>query len=219
MGRENVLPKKLFGHLHPVKGIPARNVFFIGASSLAALFLDLETALAFINFGALTAFTAVNASVIAHYYIRNQQRSLRDVIHYLLSPLIGTSFVAFLWYNLDSHALTLGLTWSLVGISYLLFSTKFFTKKPPVIDFEEACKARPQINHRSESTMKLRSIGKFAVPLCRHDHCRRNNCGRQDICFRRKRTSYRIRRANSLFHLRASCLPLPERKPYRPNSP
>lgn len=138
MGRENVLPKKLFGHLHPTRGIPVRNVFFVGAVSLAALFLDLETALAFINFGALTAFTAVNASVIAHYYIRNQRRSLADTYRYLLAPLCGTSFVAFLWYNLDSHALTLGLLWTLAGIGYLLIGTKFFTKKPPVIDFEEA---------------------------------------------------------------------------------
>ena len=138
MGRENVLPKKLFGHLHPTRGIPARNVFFVGAVSLAALFLDLETALAFINFGALTAFTAVNACVIAHYYIREKRRSLIDTFHYLIAPLLGTSFVMFLWYSLDGHALMLGLIWSLVGIGYLLLSTKFFTKKPPIIDFEEA---------------------------------------------------------------------------------
>ncbi|MGG1663283.1 APC family permease [Brevibacillus sp. NRS-1366] len=138
MGRENVLPKKLFGRLHPTRGIPARNVFFVGAVSLAALFLDLETALAFINFGALTAFTAVNASVIAHYYIRKKRRSLADTFHYLISPLIGSSFVVFLWFNLDSHALTLGLIWTLAGIGYLLVSTNFFRKKPPVIEFEEA---------------------------------------------------------------------------------
>ncbi|MGG4494932.1 APC family permease [Brevibacillus reuszeri] len=138
MGRENVLPKRLFGHLHPTRGIPARNVFFVGVVSLAALFLDLETALAFINFGALTAFTAVNASVIAHYYIRGNRRSLTDTFHYLISPLLGTSFVVFLWYSLDAHALTLGLIWTFVGIGYLLFSTKFFTKKPPLIEFEEA---------------------------------------------------------------------------------
>lgn len=138
MGRENVLPKKWFGKLHPLKGIPVGNVLFIGIISLSSLFLTLETALAFINFGALTAFTAVNLSVFAHFYIRKKQRSAKDTIKYLISPLIGASFVAFLWCNLDSHALTLGIVWTLLGIGYLLFSTKAFRKSPPVIDFEES---------------------------------------------------------------------------------
>lgn len=138
MGRENVLPQKLFGQLHATRGIPVGNVFFVGVCSLAAIFLDLETALAFINFGALTAFTAVNASVISHYYIRHKKRSLRDTFQYLISPLVGASFVAFLWLNLDSQALTLGLIWTLAGIAYLLVSTRFFRKKPPIIDFEDA---------------------------------------------------------------------------------
>lgn len=138
MGRENVLPQKLFGRLHPTRGIPVGNVLFIGAISLSALFLDLETALAFINFGALTAFTAVNVSVFAHYYIRKKQRSLKDTLSYVISPLIGASFVAFLWFNLDSQALTLGIVWTLVGIGYLLVTTKGFRKRPPVIEYEDA---------------------------------------------------------------------------------
>lgn len=139
MGRENVLPKKLFGNVHPVKGIPVGNVLFVGVVSLSSLFLDLETALAFINFGALTAFTAVNLSVFAHFYIRKKQRSAKDTIKYLVFPLIGASFVAFLWINLDGKALTLGLIWAMLGFAYLLFTTKGFRKKPPVIDnYEEA---------------------------------------------------------------------------------
>ncbi|MGQ7279050.1 APC family permease [Brevibacillus thermoruber] len=138
MGRENVLPRSIFGYIHPRLGIPVVNVLLIGVCSLSALFLDLETVLAFINFGALTAFTAVNVSVIAYYFIRKRQRSLPDVFRYLLSPLIGASFVAFLWFNLDSHSLTLGIIWALLGIGYLLVATRGFREKPPVIEFEEA---------------------------------------------------------------------------------
>jgi putrescine importer len=119
-------------------GIPVVNVLLIGGCSPSALFLDLEPALAFINFGTLTAFTAVNVSVIAHYYIRKKQRSLPDVFRFLISPLIGASFVAFLWFNLDSHSLTMGIIWAILGIGYLLITTRGFREKPPVIDFEEA---------------------------------------------------------------------------------
>jgi putrescine importer len=138
MGRENVLPRRIFGSIHARTGIPMVNVLLIGVCSLSALFIDLETALAFINFGALTAFTAVNVSVIAHYFIREKKRSPKDIVRYLLSPLVGASFVAFLWFNLDSHSLTLGIIWTLCGVGYLLVTTKGFKQKPPKIEFEEA---------------------------------------------------------------------------------
>ncbi|WP_126427864.1 APC family permease [Brevibacillus marinus] len=138
MGRENVLPKRLFGYLNPRSGIPVVNVVLVGILSLSALFLDLETALAFINFGALTAFTAVNVCVIFHYFIKEKMRAPKDVFRYLISPLVGAGFVAYLWWNLDSHSLTVGMIWSLLGIGYLLYTTKGFSKKPPEINFEDA---------------------------------------------------------------------------------
>lgn len=138
MGRENVLPRKIFGYVHPRFHTPVLNIVLIGIFCLSALFLDLETVLSFINFGALTAFTAVNLCVIFHFIIRKKERGLVAYFKYLVLPLIGASFVAFLWSNLDRNSLYLGIGWAILGIGYLLYATKFFTYTPPTIDFEEA---------------------------------------------------------------------------------
>lgn len=138
MGKENVLPKPFFGYVHPRYHTPALNIILVGIFCLCALFLDLETALSFVNFGALTAFTAVNVAVIAHFIFRKKVRGFKAYLNYLISPLIGAGFVAFLWTNLNLHSFYLGLAWTLLGIGYLLYTTKLFTIKPPTIEFEEA---------------------------------------------------------------------------------
>ncbi|MCQ4179908.1 APC family permease, partial [Klebsiella pneumoniae] len=57
MGRDNVFPERVFGYVHPKWRTPALNVIMVGIVALSALFFDLVTATALINFGALVAFT------------------------------------------------------------------------------------------------------------------------------------------------------------------
>lgn len=138
MGRDNVFPKKFFGYVNPRRGTPSFNVLLVGAIALLAMFLDLATVVAFINFGALTAFTFVNLSVIAHYTVRKKMhKTFKGFFAYLLFPIIGASFVGVLWWNLETSSLTLGLTWLTIGFIYLLYLTKMFRNKPPELDFTE----------------------------------------------------------------------------------
>ncbi|WP_257346953.1 APC family permease [Pseudalkalibacillus decolorationis] len=137
MGRESVLPQKIFGYIHPKYKTPSNNIILIGLFSLSALAIDLVTAASFINFGALVAFTFVNISVIFHYYIHKKQRHLKGLFLYVFLPAIGACFTLWLWTNLDKHSLILGCIWILVGWVYLMFLTKMFTKKPPQFHFEE----------------------------------------------------------------------------------
>ncbi|MFD0620548.1 APC family permease [Paenibacillus sp. GCM10027629] len=137
MGRDGILPRKIFGYIHPAFKTPVYNIILIGIFSLSALFLDLVTATSFINFGALVAFTFVNVSVIAHYYVKQRKRSPKETIRYLLLPVIGALFNIWLWTNLDKHALLLGTIWAACGLIYLLFMTKVFSKRPPEMHFED----------------------------------------------------------------------------------
>ena len=70
MGRDNVFPERIFGYVHPKWRTPALNVIMVGIVALSALFFDLVTATALINFGALVAFTFVNLSVFNHFWRR-----------------------------------------------------------------------------------------------------------------------------------------------------
>ena len=136
MGRDSVLPKKIFGYMHPKYKTPSYNVIIVGVLSLSSLFVGLTAVASFINFGALIAFTFVNLSVIAHYYVKNKQRSAKETLIYLIMPLIGSGFNVWLWINLDKHSMTLGGVWLASGLIYLMYLTRMFTKRPPEITFE-----------------------------------------------------------------------------------
>jgi amino acid transporter len=136
MGRDSVLSKKLFGYLHPKFKTPVFNIILVAIIGLLALRLDVTTSTSFINFGAFIAFTLVNASVIAHFYLRGKRRSGIENLKYLLFPLIGVGFDLWLLVNLDKNALILGGTWAVCGFVYLLILTKAFRKQPPEMQFE-----------------------------------------------------------------------------------
>lgn len=138
MGREGVLPKGFFGYLSPRFRTPVWNIIVIAVVAMMANFLDMLTATALINFGALLAFVFVNIAVIFHFYIRHQQRSGKGIILYLLLPLVGALFTGVFWMNLGATALILGGCWFLVGLGYLLYLTKLFRQPPPSLHFEEA---------------------------------------------------------------------------------
>lgn len=137
MGRDGVLPKNIFGYIHPRSGIPIYNVLFVSLIAFTALFLDLETATSLINFGAFTAFAFVNLTVIFYYFRQKRPHTTTSIIGNVIAPFIGFAFNTYLWYNLESSALIVGIIWVALGIIYLLYLTKFFSVTPPELDFDE----------------------------------------------------------------------------------
>jgi putrescine importer len=133
MGRDGVLPKRFFGYLQPKLKTPALAIILTGAVGLIALTLDVSTSTSFINFGAFTAFTFVNISVLAHWL-----RHRGPVVTNLVFPAIGAVVDVWLLVNLDGIALTFGLIWLGLGVLYLLYLTRLFRVAPPEMDFAEA---------------------------------------------------------------------------------
>ncbi|MDK7155805.1 APC family permease, partial [Klebsiella pneumoniae] len=139
MGRDNVFPERIFGYVHPKWRTPALNVIMVGIVALSALFFDLVTATALINFGALVAFTFVNLSVFNHFWRRKgYNKTWKDRLHYLLLPMVGALTVGVLWINLEATSLTLGLVWAALGLLYLTYLTRRFRKPPPQFDAAKA---------------------------------------------------------------------------------
>jgi putrescine importer len=129
MGRDGVLPNKFFGMVWAKFHTPVLNIVLAGVIGLAAIFLSVTTSTSFINFGAFTAFTLVNLSVIA-YFLRHRNDRLNP-FRYVVIPLIGAVIDVALLTRLDTDALTLGLSWLAIGIVYLLVLTRGFTRQPP----------------------------------------------------------------------------------------
>lgn len=136
MGRDTILPKRLFGYIYPKYRTPLYSTIVVSLLALTALIFDLETVSSFISFGALAAFTFVHISVFAHYYLRNKQRSGKDTLMYLVIPAIGVVLCIWLWTSLSQFAFMLGLSWIAIGFIYLAYLTKFFRQAPPELTFD-----------------------------------------------------------------------------------
>lgn len=136
MGRDQILPKAIFGYLHPKYQTPTKSILIMAVISLLALVISLSTAASLLNFGALLGFTMVNLSVIAHYFIKEKKRSGLDIIRYLVSPTLGAIFTFVIWWNLDATSKMLGFAWLIIGIIYLAYTTKFFKKLPAEMTLE-----------------------------------------------------------------------------------
>jgi len=138
MGRDGVLPKSFFGTLHARFGTPVNSILLCAVVALLALRLDVTTSTSFINFGAFLAFSLVNLSVIFHYWIGAKQRGLRELVLFLVFPTIGLVADLWLMVSLDHLAIYLGLSWLAIGLLYLGFLTRGFSRQPPEMDFQEA---------------------------------------------------------------------------------
>lgn len=137
MGRDGLLPKKIFGYVNKKTKIPSINVIIVAVISLSAMILDLSAAASLVNFGALLGFVMVNLSVISHYFIKGGNRSGVDVVKYLICPIIGAIICAALWISLDSLSKILGIIWLVLGFIALAVATKFFRQLPPDMNLNE----------------------------------------------------------------------------------
>jgi putrescine importer len=129
MGRDRLLPQRLFGYVHPKLGTPVYSVLLMGAVHLlGAAFLKFGEAAEVINFGAFVGFMAVNLAVIRHYFLRLKQRSGLQFLLNLVFPSLGFGICFYIWLNLSSFSLKLGAVWMVLGLLYLLILTRGFRR-------------------------------------------------------------------------------------------
>ena len=136
MGRDSMIPKKIFGHLNRKSATPDYNVLIIGSLALVgALLLNFEECARLINFGAFFAFMGVNIASMREYYFKSGDRSAKSVMKNLLPPAIGFIICLIIWLNLPLKTFIIGGSWMLIGIIYLAIRTKGFREVPAMMDF------------------------------------------------------------------------------------
>ena len=133
MGRDRILPQRVFGYIHPRFQTPVLNIGLAGAVGMIALLLDVATSTSFINFGAFLAFTAVNLCVVRLYLAGRRGGERIGAWSGLVFPLIGAVADLWLLVSLDRGALLLGVIWFAAGLGYLCWITCFFRKPPPSV--------------------------------------------------------------------------------------
>jgi putrescine importer len=135
MGRDAVLPRRLFAHLSR-KNIPTYNIYLVGVVAfVASLLIDFERAAELLNFGAFLAFMGVNLAVFTQFYLVGIEGRRKHVIPDALIPILGFLFCFWIWSNLPSAAKIVGGFWLVIGLSYAAIRTRGFREKPVIIDF------------------------------------------------------------------------------------
>lgn len=81
MGRDRMLPQRLFGRLSTRFGTPLNNILLTSALALTAVFSsdNLLGAASLTSFGAITGFVMVNVSVICHFVTRGFRDRLKVI--------------------------------------------------------------------------------------------------------------------------------------------
>jgi amino acid transporter len=113
---------------------PTWAILVVSVVSLFALVVDLTTLSSVVSFGALVAFSAVNLTVIKHYFVDAGEKK---VVSNLILPLIGFALTVWLWTSLSGDALTIGLIWLAAGLLWLAVVTRGFRRPTPVLDMAE----------------------------------------------------------------------------------
>lgn len=126
MGRDGVLPKKVFGYTNPKTGVPVYNVIIVTVLALLLSFLSFGDLIPMVNFGALLAFTLVNFSAFYHFYVKGNKREGMDILKYLIFPLFATVTCLVLWLNIASLGKIVGFSWLAFGIIYIAIRSKGF---------------------------------------------------------------------------------------------
>jgi amino acid transporter len=134
MGRDGIMPRKVFGHVSVRFATPTFAILVVSVISLAAIWVTLDFLASIVSFGALVAFSAVNLTVIKHYFVDEGEK---NVFNNLILPAIGFVLTAWLWTSLSSLTLEVGLIWLAVGLIWLLVVTRTFTRPTPVLAIEE----------------------------------------------------------------------------------
>ena len=139
MGRDNLLPQKLFGYIDPRRGNPAYNVVIVGILAyVGTLTLGWERSVEMLNFGALLAFMAVNAAALKHFAWSSDPAHKVNLFLDVVSPALGFLFCLVIFLGLQSSTLVAGAIWLAVGGAYLLLKTRGVSSTVIEIDFNES---------------------------------------------------------------------------------
>jgi amino acid transporter len=139
MGRDDVLPRRLFGRLDAKRSQPAWNIATIGVCSLAgALLVSYERTAELLNFGAFLAFMGVNLSALRTFYLSREASRKASFAGDALVPALGFLFCLAIWWNLPTPARIGGAVWLAAGLVHLAVKTRGFRNAPKMVDFGEA---------------------------------------------------------------------------------
>lgn len=138
MGRDGVLPKKIFSHLSGRNSTPTFNILIMGILTIVvAMLISYQNAAELLNFGAFLAFMGVNLAALRQFTFLRPEGEKQNIIYNIILPAAGFLFCFSIWISLPAPAKIAGGIWFLAGLIYLVIMTRGFKNKPVVLDFKD----------------------------------------------------------------------------------
>jgi amino acid transporter len=137
MGRDGVIPRKIFSHLSSKNATPAYNILIMGILTVVvSMLLSYQSAAELLNFGAFLAFMGVNIAAMRQFFFLRPPGEQRNIVYDIILPSLGFLFCFSIWIRLPAPAKIMGGIWFCTGLIYLIIRTSGFKQKPVIIDFE-----------------------------------------------------------------------------------
>jgi putrescine importer len=138
MGRDNVLPGKLFSHVNTKTSIPDFNIILIaGLTVTISLIISYQGAAELLNFGAFLGFIGVNLAAFRQFYLLRPPGRKRHIFSDAVIPFLGFAVCFAIWISLPAPAKIVGTIWLLAGVVFLLIKTRGLKQKPVEFDYND----------------------------------------------------------------------------------
>ncbi len=138
MGRDGVIPGKIFSHLDSKSGTPSYNIIIMGVLTvIGSMVLSYQSAAELLNFGAFIAFMGVNVATFRQFFFLRPSGEKRNIFSDAVLPLLGFLVCFLIWISLPIPAKIMGGLWFLIGLVYFFIKTRGFKQKPIVLDFKD----------------------------------------------------------------------------------
>ncbi|MBP2650852.1 MAG: hypothetical protein H6Q74_1677 [Firmicutes bacterium] len=127
MGRDNLISKKIFAHIHPKYKTPSYSIIIMGIlGAIGGLTVSMEIVTDIVTFGGLIGFICVNFAVFYYFALKKGKYNLFSNI---IFPFLGVLSCGYILCNLSDIGKIVGFSWMGLGIVYLVMrsagSSKF----------------------------------------------------------------------------------------------
>lgn len=138
MGRDGVIPGKIFSYLDTKRSNPVYNLLIMGGLTIiGALALTYQSSAELLNFGAFIAFMGVNIAAFRQYFLLQKKRDAKSFLMNAFLPIAGFIVCFLIWISLPKSAKILGGIWCSVGIIYYIIHSRLLKRRTSLFDFKD----------------------------------------------------------------------------------
>lgn len=136
LGRDNVLPRKVFTYLDPKRNTPQFNIWVTGLLALGgSMAMGYEVTAEILTLAAFLGFMGVNLAAIKQLYFMGGHR--RRVLTDALMPGLGALFCLAICWGFARPAKIAGGVWLLATVVYDAIRTHGFRLRPAMLQLDE----------------------------------------------------------------------------------